>query len=367
MSKSTFTSHVLGESILKNRIVMAPLTRSRAINNIPNELIAEYYGQRSGAGLIISEGTSPSPNGLGYSRIPGIYSKEQTQAWKKITDTVHKNDGKIFVQLMHTGRIAHAHNLPAGARVVAPSSVKPAGQMWTDREGNQDFPIPQELTTDDLKSTQKEYVQAAINAIEAGFDGIELHSANGYLLEQFLNPNTNQRTDNYGGSVENRSRFLLEIVEGINEAIGKDKVGVRFSPYGSFNNMDPYNEVNETYTYLAAKLDKLGAVYLHIFDQGAPAGNPVIPAALKRSIRDQFSKTILLTGGYDHAKAEAEITGGHADLIGFGKLFINNPDLANRFRKNHPLNSILDFSTFYTPGSKGYTDYPVYEEEVVSA
>jgi N-ethylmaleimide reductase len=365
MTKSIFNSHALGQSNLKNRIAMAPMTRSRAINNIPNELHAEFYTQRAGAGLLITEGTSPSPNGLGYARIPGLFSQEQVTAWKQVTDAVHKNDGKIFVQLMHTGRIAHAHNLPAGARVVAPSSVKPAGQMWTDREGMQDFPVPQELTATELQSTKREFVTAAKNAVKAGFDGVELHGANGYLLEQFLSPHTNQRTDNYGGTIENRSRFVLEVAQEISEAIGKDKVGIRFSPFGPFNDMAAYNEVNETYTYLAAELNKLGIVYLHILDHGTDVAH--VPVTLKRSIRDQFSNTIILTGGYDLTKAESDITSGLADVIAFGRPFINNPDLVNRFQKGLPLNSILDFSTFYTPGSKGYTDYPVFEAETISA
>jgi N-ethylmaleimide reductase len=367
MTKSLLTPHSLGKTNLKNRVVMAPMTRSRAMDNIPNESIAEYYGQRAGAGLIISEGTSPSPNGLGYARIPGLFSKEQTKAWKKVTDSVHKNDGKIFAQLMHTGRISHAHNLPAGARVIAPSSIKAPGQMWTDREGMQDFPVPQELTATELQVTKEEFITAAINAIEAGFDGIELHAANGYLLDQFLSPHTNTRTDSYGGSIENRTRFILETVREIGEVIGGHKIGIRFSPHGLYNGMAAYDETNETYTYLATELDKLGAVYLHIFDQAAGGGTPDIPQALRRSIRDQFNNAIIYTGGYDRTKAEADINSGLADLIGFGKPFINNPDLVNRFRKNYPLNSILDFSTFYTPGTKGYTDYPVFEAEAVSA
>jgi N-ethylmaleimide reductase len=251
--------------------------------------------------------------------------------------------------------------------VVAPSSVKASGQMWTDRDGMQDFPVPQELTGAELQATKKEFVTASVNAMEAGFDGVELHAANGYLLEQFLSPHTNKRTDNYGGNIENRSRFLLETVREIGEAIGEHRIGIRFSPHGLFNDMAAYEETNETYTYLATEAGKFGIAYLHIFDQSAAGGTPGIPQALKRSIRDQFNNTIIFTGGYDRTKAEADINSGLADLIGFGKPFINNPDLVNRFRKNYPLNSILDFSTFYTPGTKGYTDYPVFEEEAVSA
>src|ERR1700744_518076 len=200
----------IGAIELKNHIVMSPMTRSRAIGNIPNELMAEYYGQRAGAGLIVTEGTSPSPNGLGYARIPGIFSDAQVQGWKKVTKAVHDKGSKIFVQLMHTGRISHPLNLPEGAQVLAPSAVKPAGQMWTDTQQMQDHPEPKAMTTEELEQAKAEFAQAAKNAVEAGFDGIELHSANGYLLEQFLSPISNVRTDEYGGSIENRTRFVIE-------------------------------------------------------------------------------------------------------------------------------------------------------------
>jgi N-ethylmaleimide reductase len=343
---------------------MAPMTRSRAIGNKPNDLIAKYYAQRSSAGLIISEGTSPSPNGLGYARIPGIFNKEQVDAWKVVTKAVHDQDGKIFLQLMHTGRIAHPHNLPKGARVVAPSSIVAAGQMWTDNEGQQDHTIPQELSSAELQNTKQEFVKAALNAIDAGFDGVELHAANGYLLEQFLSPRTNQRTDGYGGSVKNRTRFLIETVREISDFIGSDKVGVRVSPYGTFNDMVHYDEIDETYTHLAEQFNQIGIVYFHLFDQGL-FENPQVPISLRQTIRDKFKNTIIYTGGYDLSRAHSELTDGLADLVGFGRPFINNPDLVERFRKNYPVNPILDFSTFYTPGEKGYTDYPVYAEEVV--
>jgi N-ethylmaleimide reductase len=217
----------LGNIELKNRIVMAPMTRSRAMSNIPNELMAEFYGQRAAAGLIITEGTSPSPNGLGYARIPGIFSGVQIEGWKKITNVVHAKGGKIFVQLMHTGRISHSANMLESAKIIAPSPVKPAGQMWTDALGLQDYPVPTAMDIEEIKHTKQEYISAGTNAIEAGFDGIELHGANGYLLEQFLSPVSNIRNDSYGGSIENRCRFLLEVVGGAVEAVGKWKVGIR--------------------------------------------------------------------------------------------------------------------------------------------
>lgn len=365
-TNNTFSAHKLGNIALNNKIVMAPMTRSRAIGNKPNDLIAKYYAQRSSAGLIITEGTSPSPNGLGYARIPGIFSKEQVDAWKAVTKAVHDNGGRIFVQLMHTGRIAHVNNLPKGARVVAPSAVAAAGQIWTDNEGNVDHPVPHAFTAEELQATKKEFVTAAVNAIDAGFDGVELHAANGYLLEQFLSPRTNQRTDEYGGNVKNRTRFLLETAREISDFIGSDKVGVRISPYGTFNDMAHYPEIDETYTYLAEQLNEIGAVYLHMFDQGS-FENSQVPAELKQTIRNKFQNSIIYTGGYDLIRAHDEFIKGLADLVGFGRPFINNPDLVERYRKNYPINPILDFSTFYTPGEKGYTDYPVYAEEAVSA
>ncbi len=353
-----FTPHALGQLALKNRIVMAPMTRSRAINNIPNELMAEFYGQRSSAGLLITEGTSPSPNGLGYARIPGIFNVDQINGWKLITNAVHEKSGKIFIQLMHTGRIGHELNLPKGAKIVGPSAVIAHGQMWTDSEGMKDHPVPHALNPAELQATKAEYVQAAKNVIEAGFDGVELHGANGYLLEQFLSPHSNQRTDNYGGNVENRARFVLEVAQEVSNAIGKDKTAIRLSPFGVFNDMPHYDEIETTYTYLAEQLDKIGIVYIHLVDHSAQ-GAPEVPLKIKNTIREKFKNTLILSGGYTSARAEADIESGAADLIAFGKPFISNPDLIERFRKDQALNEKLDFSTFYTPGEKGYTDYPV--------
>lgn len=363
-AKNIFSSHPLGQTFLKNRVVMAPMTRSRALNNQVNELVATYYSQRSSAGLIVTEGVSPSPNGLGYARIPGIFTKEQTQAWRKVTDAVHEKEGKIFIQLMHTGRISHAHNLPVGGRVVAPSAVVTPGQMWTDREGMKEFPIPQEMTAADILNTKEEFVQAALNAIEAGFDGVELHAANGYLLEQFLSPHTNRRTDTYGGSIENRTRFVLGVAREISDYIGNDKVGVRLSPFSEYNDMHHYDELAATYIYLAEQLNKIGLAYLHLVDgtSGSEAYTEV-----RKTIREKFSNTLIHTGGYTLHQAEQDLNDGVADLVGFGKPFINNPDLVERFQRSYPLNSILDFNTFYSTGQKGYIDYPVYADELVSA
>lgn len=354
-----FTATKLGDIELKNRIVMSPMTRSRAIGNVPNELMAEYYGQRASAGLIITEGTAPSPNGLGYSRIPGCFSKQQVEGWKKVTAAVHKEGGKIFIQLMHTGRISHTLNLPEGAQIIAPSAVKANGQMWTDSEQLQDFPIPKEMNDEDLLLTWTEYVAAAKNAIDAGFDGVELHGANGYLLEQFLSPISNIRTDKYGGSIENRCRFVLEVVTAVAETIGKGKTGVRLSPYGVASDMPHYPEIDKTYTYLAEELNKLGIVYLHLVDHSS-MGAPEVPAEIKGIIRTRFKNTLILSGGYDKERAEADIETGKADLIAFGRPFINNPDFVERLKNDWSLSKELKMDLFYTPGEKGYTDYPFY-------
>ena len=362
-TKLSFTAHQLGSLTLPNRIVMAPMTRSRAINNLPNQLMANYYSQRTGAGLIITEGVSPSLNGLGYARIPGIFSSEQTNAWRKTTEGVHERGGRIFIQLMHTGRISHEINLPAGGRILAPSAVQPKGKMWTDQQGLLDLPVPQALAMQELQHAKNEFVQAAINAVNAGFDGIELHAANGYLLEQFLSPHANHRTDNYGGSIENRSRFVLEVAKAVSHEIGDDKVGIRFSPYGIYNDMPHYPEIDATYTYLAEELNKLGVAYIHLVDTSSD-GSPEVPLSLKKEIRNKFENSIILTGGYTLSKAEHDIALGVADLIGFGRPFISNPDLVYRFQKNLPLNIKLDASTFFSADEKGYLDYPIFEESV---
>lgn len=349
----------LGDIELKNHIVMSPMTRSRAIGNIPNDLMAEYYRQRSGAGLIITEGTSPSPNGLGYSRIPGIFSQAQIEGWKKVTGTVHAAGSKIFVQLMHTGRIGHQLNLPEGAQVLAPSAVKAAGQMWTDQQQMLDLPTPKAMSAEELQQTKQEFITAAKNAVEAGFDGVELHGANGYLLEQFLSPISNVRTDEYGGSIENRCRFVLEVAQGVADAIGKKRTGIRLSPYGVASDMPHYPEIDAEYSYLSEQLNKIGIAYIHVVDHSS-IGAPAVPLAIKQTIRNNFKNTVILAGGYNLQSGEAAIESGLGDLIAIGRPFINNPDLINRFINNHPLSQDLKFDLFYTSGEVGYTDYPVY-------
>jgi N-ethylmaleimide reductase len=364
-AKKLFSTYHFGKINLKNRVVMAPMTRSRAINNLPNELMASYYAQRAGAGLIITEGVSPSPNGLGYARIPGIYSKEQTEAWKQITKAVHAAGGHIFIQLMHTGRVTHLLNLPAGAEVFAPSAIQAAGEMWTDSEGMKPLALPKAFNSEELQNAKQEYVQAAKNAIAAGFDGIELHGANGYLLEQFISPFSNKREDEYGGSIENRTRFVIETAQAVADAIGKEKVGIRLSPYGAFNDMPAYDDIEKTYTLLAKELNKIGIQYVHVVDHSS-IGTPAVPISIKQIFRKEFSNTLILSGGYNEQRAEEDLEKNNADLIAFGKPFINNPDVVQRFINSQPLSESLDMTTLYTPGEKGYTDYPAFIEEPVN-
>ena len=358
-----FSSYKLGAITLKNRIVMSPMTRSRAIDNVPNGLMVDYYSSRADAGLIITEGVSPSPNGLGYARIPGIYSKEQVTGWKKVTDAVHANGGHIFAQFMHTGRISHPYNLPEGATVIAPSPIPASNtQMYTDSQGMQALPIPEEVTTEEIPSLIAEFVQAAKNAVEAGFDGIELHGANGYLLEQFLNSASNQRTDKYGGSLENRNRFVLEVAAAIANATGKEKLAIRLSPHGVFNDIVPGDDTEEQYSALAKGLKAIGIAYIHTVDHSS-MGAPDVPPGVKENIRNSFGGTIILSGGYDAARAEVDLEAGKGELVAFGRPFISNPDLVKRIATGAEL-AKPDFATFYTPGEKGYTDYPVLQQQL---
>jgi len=354
---SLFDQSALGPLTLDNCAVMAPMTRNRCTEaNTPNELMVEYYRQRAGAGLIVTEGTSPSPNGVGYPRIPGIWSPRQVEDWRKVTDAVHAKGGRIFVQLMHTGRVGHPLNLPPGAEVLAPSAVAAEGQIYTDAQGLQDYPVPRAMTDQEVRHAVAEHVQAAKNAIAAGFDGVELHGANGYLLEQFLSPQTNQRTDAWGGSVEKRLAFVLTVAQGVAAAIGGERVGIRLSPYGVNAGMKPYPEIDETYTTLVPRLAGTGIQYVHLVDHSA-MGAPPVPEELKRALRAAWPRTFILAGGFDRAGAEAALREGRADLVAFGRPFLANPDLVARLQRGTSLTP-PDFATFYTPGPKGYTDYP---------
>jgi N-ethylmaleimide reductase len=352
-----FDNYTLGQTPLANRTVMAPMTRSRAVeNNTPNALMATYYAQRATAGLLITEGVSPSANGLGYARIPGLFNAAQVAGWRLVSDAVHAQGGKIFVQLMHCGRVAHQANLPAGARVVGPGAAVCPGEMWTDSAGMQPHTAPTAMGEADIASAVAEYASAAKLAIEAGLDGIELHGANGYLIEQFLNANVNQRSDAYGGSADKRNRFALEVAQACVDAIGGERVGMRISPYGVFNGTGPFEGVDAQYVALTEKLSAMGLAYLHQLDHSA-MGAPAVPAALKQHLRSLFKQSYIAAGGFDAKSAEALLLEGGADLIAFGRPFLCNPDLVARMHSGAALNA-PDMSTFYTPGAKGYTDYP---------
>jgi N-ethylmaleimide reductase len=342
---------------------MAPMTRSRAINNIPNDLMADYYSKRADAGLIITEGVAPSPDALGYARIPGLFNEKQVNAWKRITNAVHEKDGKIFVQLMHTGRIGHPSNLPDEGVVRGVSAVAAANtQMYTDEEGMQPLPVPKEISIHEIDMLIDEFVQSAKYAIEAGFDGVELHGANGYLLDQFLNIASNHRTDKYGGSLENRNRFVLEVTKAVADTIGKHKTGIRLSPYGAFNDMSADENTEQQYIQLAAGLKEIGIAYVHTVDHSS-MGAPAVPQSVKDGVRNAFGGTIILSGGYDAERAEAELEEGKGELVAFGRPFISNPDFVKRIALNAEL-AQPDFATFYTPGEKGYTDYPILDEQL---
>ena len=352
-----FDAFVSPHLSLTNRVVMAPLTRSRAVDaNTPNALMAEYYGQRATAGLIITEGTSPSPNGLGYPRIPGLFNAAQVAGWKLTTSAVHARSAKIFVQLMHTGRVSVVANLPAGAEIVGPGSQALPGETFTDTLGMQPYGVPREMTAADIRHAVDEYVQAARLAIEAGFDGVELHGANGYLIEQFLNPHVNERSDVYGQGIDGRNRVAIEIATAVTAAIGPERVGIRVSPYGVFNATGEFPDVQAQYLELAKRLGSLGLVYLHLVDHSS-MGAPVVPADFKLALRAAFSGLFILSGGFDRDSAEAALTAKRGDLVAFGRGLLANPDLVARMQRGAPLNA-PDPSTFYTPGAKGYTDYP---------
>lgn len=342
---------------LANRIVMAPLTRQRALeHNTPNPLMATYYAQRASAGLIITEGTSPSPNGLGYARMPGLYNQAQAEGWKLVTDAVHQQGGKIVLQVMHTGRVSHLANMPAGAQVLAPSAGTCPGEMRTDTMGSVPHTPARAMSEADIATVIAEHVSTAQLAMAAGFDGIELHGANGYLIEQFLNPHVNTRNDGYGGSIEGRNRLLQDIAQATAQAIGAGRVGVRLSPYGVVNATAAFDEVDQQYLALVKQLSTLGLMYVHVLDHSA-SGTPPVPEALKSALRAAFDGPFILAGGFDRAGAEQALREGRADLIAIGRPFVSNPDLVTRLREHAPLNA-LDPATLYSGAAQGYTDYP---------
>ena len=345
----------IGPYHLLNRIVMAPLTRMRAPDSIPTELMATYYSQRAGAGLIISEASPISPQGVGYPSTPGIYNELQVAAWTKITEAVHAKNGHIFLQLWHVGRISHP-DFHDGRLPVAPSAITPKGDAVTP-EGMKPFVTPRALETDEIQGIVEQYRQAAKNALAAGFDGIEIHSANGYLLDQFLRDGANKRTDCYGGALENRARFLLEVTDAVATVWGAERVGIRLSPSGTFNDMTD-SDPKTLFVYLLGQLNRFGLAYLHIVDaleSDIRHGANVINLEV---LRKAYNGTLIVCGGYDQARAEEALSQGRADAVAFGQLYIANPDLVERFKLNAPLNA-PDPGTFYGGSEKCYTDYPV--------
>jgi N-ethylmaleimide reductase len=351
-----FTPYTLGDLALSNRLVLAPMTRSRALaGNVPNPLAATYYVQRASAGLLISEGTQVSRQGVGYIRTPGIHSAAQVAGWKTITDAVHAAGGRIFAQLWHVGRVSHP-DFHDGHLPVAPSAIRGDGEAFTTA-GRQPLPTPRALTLDEIPGIVDQFRAAAANAKAAGFDGVELHGANGYLLDQFLRDSSNVRTDRYGGTRENRARFPLEVVDAVIDVWGAGRVGYKIAPYFSMFGMSDSNPV-DTFSYLAEALSRRGVLYLHVAEPraGGPAHGPRITPILRR----QFAGTVIVNGGYDRESGEAAVAAGAADLVAYGVLFLANPDLPERFRRNAPLNT-PDTATFKMGEDKGYVDYPALE------
>jgi N-ethylmaleimide reductase len=349
-----FTPLQMGPYLLRNRMVMAPMTRSRAgEGNVVAPLTAEYYAQRASAGLLITEGTQVSPQGVGYTNTPGIHSEAQVAGWQRVTGQVHARGGRIFAQLWHTGRVSHS-SFHGGEAPVGPSAIGFGGELLT-YQGMQPYGVPRALELDEIAGVVEDFRRAAANAFEAGFDGVELHGANGYLVEQFLRDGTNQRDDAYGGSVENRARFLLEVTEALISVWGAERVGVRLSPRGQSNgsfDSDPA----ATYSYAVSRLDGYGLAYLHLLE--AVAGPMAVAGErLTPRLSGLYRGTLIVNGGYTAESGNAAIASGEADLVAYGVPFLANPDLVRRFREGAPLNA-PDRATFYGGDARGYTDYP---------
>ena len=362
----------LGRYDLPHRIAMAPLTRSRARQpgNVPSPLNACYYQQRAPAALIVSEATQVSMQGQGYAWTPGIHSREQIEGWRLVTQAVHDAGGRIFLQLWHVGRISHPSLQPDRMLPVAPSAIQPAGQAFIENERGEGetvpFVTPRALQTEEVPLVVSQYIRGAMNALEAGFEGVEIHAANGYLIDQFINSKTNQRNDCYGGTVENRARFLIEVLEGIVGVWGPDRVGVRLSPIGSLNDIgDDHPET--TFAYIAGVLSKYRLAYLHLVNPAIAAlekkeAPDVHAARILQLIRDEYQGTLMIAGGFDEDTAEDWLAKGRADVIAFGRKFLANPDLPERFRLHAPLNRD-DPGTYYGGGEKGYIDYLTLAQE----
>jgi N-ethylmaleimide reductase len=360
MTTDLFSAVNLGSINLNNRVVMAPLTRNRAgEGGVPYALNAKYYEQRAGAGLIVTEATPISVMAHGYPALPGIYTDAQVAGWKLVTDAVHAKGGKIVIQLWHVGRISHPSLLPNQALPVAPSAIKPAGQAFT-YDGLQDYVEPRALAADELPAIVQDYVHATKCAIAAGFDGVEIHAANGYLLDQFLRDGSNVRTDAYGGSFENRARLLMEVTQAVVDVIGADKTGVRLSPVNPFNDMKD-SHPQAMFNYVATALNQFNLAYLHTVEGGIHGGGEADPFDFS-AFRKLFKGKYMANLAYDKVRGNAAIASGHADCIAFGVPYIANPDLVERFKVDAPLNE-ADSDTFYGGTEQGYTDYPFLQNE----
>ncbi|PRX99279.1 N-ethylmaleimide reductase [Paraburkholderia sp. BL25I1N1] len=353
--KTLFEPYALGRLTLANRFVMAPLTRNRAgAGLVPSELAATYYAQRASAGLIITEATQVSAQAQGYQDTPGLYTSEQIAGWRKVTQAVHATGGRIFAQLWHVGRVSHVDVQPGGAAPVGPSAIRAETKTFVNN-GFVDVSQPRALALVELPGIVNDFRLAAANAIAAGFDGVEIHGANGYLLEQFIKDGANRRTDAYGGSIENRARLLLEVVAAVVEEIGADRTGVRISPVSPANGISS-SDPQPQYDYIAAQLSALGIVYLHVVE-GATGGPRDVAPFDYDALRRRFRQTHLANNGYDLELATARLNEGKADLFAFGRAFISNPDLVERLKTGAPL-AQPDFATLYGGGAAGYTDYP---------
>jgi len=354
-----FSPIQLGPYTLTNRMAMAPMTRNRAgTGNIPNALNAEYYVQRAGAGLIITEGAQISPDAVGYPGTPGIHSAEQIAGWKQVTDAVHARGGHIFLQLWHCGRVSHSDLLPGNKLPLAPSAIKPSGQAFTFK-GMQDYTIPHALTLAEIPVIIEQFRVAAQNALDAGFDGVEIHGANGYLLDQFLRDGSNKREDAYGDTVSKRARLMLEVTDAVCKVWSGNRVGIRLSPLQPFNDMfDSHPE--ETFSHVVKELNRFNLAYLHITEMGLDQPGVAGPVFDLGKLRKIWQGVYMTNGGYDLARSNAALAKGETDMVSFGVAFIANPDLPVRFARNAPLNT-PDQSTFYGGNEKGYTDYPALE------
>jgi N-ethylmaleimide reductase len=350
-----FEPFKLGPISLANRAVMAPLTRNRAVEGmVPSPLAVDYYGQRASAGLLITEASQISQQGQGYQDTPGIYSREQVAGWKKITDRVHQRGGKIFIQLWHVGRISHVSLQPGGGAPVAPSAIPAKGKTYVNNTFA-DVSEPRALKLEEIPGLIEDYKRATVNALEAGFDGVEVHGANGYLLDQFAKDGTNHRTDAYGGSIENRARLMLEVTKAVAAEAGPERTGIRISPVTPSNDISDSNP-QPLFDYIVDHLSALKLVYLHVVE-GATGGARDVAPFDYHSLRQRFKGAYMANNGYDLALANKTLNAGDADLIAFGKLFISNPDLVERLKSGASLNE-PDKATFYGGGAKGYTDYP---------